>query len=699
MPCYRLALPLLFTGLATPALAAHMPPAPMEVVVVSASRVETALDDTPASIGKLDTVQIRQQEPSFTGEVLNKVPGVYMTDLGNEQHSMSIRMPISYNALYLYLEDGIPLRPLGLFNHNSLYEVNLDGTGSIEVIKGPASSLYGSNAVGGTVNLLTEAPQFVNAGMLDISGSNQGYVRSDFAAETVDDDFGLRATGYASQRNGGWQDYNDADKQSVTVRGDYRVDEKTLWTNVFTYNHLNTDMPGTLNESDYRYRPGYSYNTFTSREVDASRAYSRLQSSWNEGGDTSITLFARNNSTAQLPSYLIFNTTPGNAVGRINDNDFVSGGLDAQHTQSFPWADSRLITGVYYDYTHNDYTENNLAIARDMSTLQYIGYRETTQRRDYNVDLENLAFYTQFELTPFENARLVFGGRYDTMSYNYDNNLIPGVTTEAPGETRDFEKATFRAGFIYNIADDTSLYTNWSQGFTPPEVSSLYGRLQTPNLKEATYNNMDVGIRQSLLNHRLNMDLSMYRLTGDDEIVNFTIVPGLTEPRNAGSTVHEGIELGVDAIFSDEWSASVAAAYSRHVYDTYRVSPTLDYSNNEMPNAPHTIANTELAYTPHWLDGSRFSIEWVYLDQYWMDNPNAVRYDGHNLLNVRASYTVNHWTVWTKLLNATDEHYADVASSSYNGVTAYNPDTQNTYTPGAPRSWFMGVRYTFGDYE
>jgi outer membrane receptor protein involved in Fe transport len=71
---------------------------------------------------------------------------------------MAIRQPITYNALYLYMEDGLPIRPTGMFNHNSLYEINMSGVRDIEVIKGPASSLYGSNAIGGAINFITQGP-------------------------------------------------------------------------------------------------------------------------------------------------------------------------------------------------------------------------------------------------------------------------------------------------------------------------------------------------------------------------------------------------------------------------------------------------------------------------------------------------------------------------------------------------------------
>ncbi len=60
------------------------------------------------------------------GDIINRIPGVFWIDLGNEQHSMSIRQPISTNAVYQYLEDGIPIRPLGVFNHNALNEKNMN---------------------------------------------------------------------------------------------------------------------------------------------------------------------------------------------------------------------------------------------------------------------------------------------------------------------------------------------------------------------------------------------------------------------------------------------------------------------------------------------------------------------------------------------------------------------------------------------
>ena len=99
------------------------------------------------SISTLNTRTIQDTKATSAEQLLNKVSGVNMVNLGNEQHQMSIRQPMTTKSLFLYLEDGIPVRTTGLFNHNALLEMNMASVRNIEVIKGPSSSLYGSEAI------------------------------------------------------------------------------------------------------------------------------------------------------------------------------------------------------------------------------------------------------------------------------------------------------------------------------------------------------------------------------------------------------------------------------------------------------------------------------------------------------------------------------------------------------------------------
>ncbi len=127
-------------------------------VVVTASREEEKRVAIPAAIGVVDGATLRALDPNHPADALNRVAGVYVRVTNGEGHMTAIRQPISTDPVYLYLEDGIPTRSTGFFNHNALYEVNLPQADRIEVLKGPATALYGSDAIGGVINVSTRAP-------------------------------------------------------------------------------------------------------------------------------------------------------------------------------------------------------------------------------------------------------------------------------------------------------------------------------------------------------------------------------------------------------------------------------------------------------------------------------------------------------------------------------------------------------------
>ena len=92
----------------------------LEDIVVTASRSAISKREVPVAISKISQKTINETKATAVYEIINKTPGVLMVNLGNEQHSMAIRQPMTTNAYYLYLEDGLPIRPMGVFNHNAL---------------------------------------------------------------------------------------------------------------------------------------------------------------------------------------------------------------------------------------------------------------------------------------------------------------------------------------------------------------------------------------------------------------------------------------------------------------------------------------------------------------------------------------------------------------------------------------------------
>lgn len=670
----------------------------LEEVVVSGSREATPLAETPAAIGKVDGQTLKDTQATDISQVVNQVPGVYMADLGNEQHSMSIRQPITTNAVYQYLEDGIPIRPVGIFNHNALNEVNLTAAGEVEVLRGPSSSLYGSNAVGGAVNFLSRIPSATPEALLSYQQSSEGYRRLDTGASDTYGPLGLRFSHYSARLRDSWRQYNEMDKDALSLRVDYAVSDSSLVKLLYSYSDLDTDTAGSLNETDYRTRPWISYQTFTTRRDRANRLSATFEQESGSAALTAFTLYARNNEHGQLPNYQIraCAVSPGcptGYVGNINENRYDSLGLDARHRHDFLPLGARLIVGLTYDRSPNAYVEDRLNITRNVNNV-YTGYALATRNREFDVLLTNLSAYTQMEISPVKPVRIVLGGRYDTIEYDFTNRLAPSATTGAPSEVRRFDHFSPKAGATWALSPATSLYANYAQGYTPPEVSALYARLVAPDLRSATFDNYELGLRRAYAGKRGQLDVSLYRLKGKDEIVNYSIAVGNFEPRNAGRTLHTGLELGTRYALSDQWEARLSTAFARHEYTDYDASPTLQYDGKVIRGSPDNISRAELVYKP--VTGVRIGVEAFHLSEYWMNDANTVQYPGHTLFNLRVAYTKGPWEGWLKLLNIADEQYATSASSSYSGIGAYNPDTQNSYTPGEPRTLWLGVAYRFG---
>src|SRR5690606_25278223 len=126
----------------------------LNTVVLTANRTAQKRSEAPVAIGVVSRQVIEDTRATRFDQLLNKVSGVNAASLGNGHRQMSIRQPMTTERLFLYREDGIPVRTTGLYKHNALLEMHLAATRQIEVIKRPASSLYGAEAIGGAVNVI-----------------------------------------------------------------------------------------------------------------------------------------------------------------------------------------------------------------------------------------------------------------------------------------------------------------------------------------------------------------------------------------------------------------------------------------------------------------------------------------------------------------------------------------------------------------
>ncbi len=656
-------------------------------VVVSASRRAQAREEVPVAISALATQAIQETRAKLLPELLSKLPGVHMTDLGNEQHNMSIRQPLSYKALYAYLEDGVPIRPIGIFNHNALIEINAAGMERIEVVRGPSSSLYGANAVGGAVNFLTPSPTLAPSGGAQLRADNGGYRRADLSASATRGALGVWAGGYAAQQQDGFAEHSDFDKVSLTARADYAFTPRTHLLATLTTNHLDTDTNGALDSLSFYTGNLSSLQTFTYRRVEATRLTARLNHVWNPRHATEATVFARDNTTAQLPHYRIRNdrTDPSRATGEKNDQSFTSLGAQVQHAFYLPA--TTLTVGGLVDRSPSRYVAEFLDIQRDPATGQYLRYTASDSLLTrYDVRLLNTAAFVQADVRVLEKLRLSGALRYDVLAYDYDNHLPPTAFSGAPDATNTYRHLSPRLGATLDLGAQRGVYANFGQGFVPPEVGELYQGVKVPTLRPAFFDSYETGGWASFFAGRVRAEVSLYRMDGRDEILNVRLDDGATENRNAGRTRHEGVEYALTLAPLRGLTFYASGTNARHTYRRFE-DGGVTFDGNRMEAAPSWMFNAEATYHLPFLPAAYASAEVRRLSAYYMDAANTQKYPGYTLWNARAGYRVGPVDVFASVLNVADVRYATIALRSRFG---------QQYTLGAPRTLSLGLAYRIG---
>ena len=667
----------------------------LQQVVISANRGEAVTrSQAPVAIGILSSKIIQDTKPTTLDQVLNKVSGVNMVSLGNEQHQMSIRQPMTTKSLFLYLEDGIPVRTTGLYNHNALLEINMTSVKNIEVIKGPSSSLYGSEAVGGVVNLVTAAPTAIPLLKLSVQGNNIGYKRGDLFASFSKGRWGIVLSGYHADKRNGFLEYSDFHKSTFTARVDYRFSAKTSLFNSVTWLKYYSDMSGGIDSAMFATRSFQNLQTFTYRKVDALRYRSTLTHAWNDRAKTTVTALYRDNAIGQNPAYRVkddyrrqgnlFVGKKGLAHGEINESSFKSYSLIAQHKQNIDWKKAVLIGGVNVDLSPSAFDANYIKIVKDTTTKKYVSYENTDSTlTNYATKLNNYAAFVNFDFRPIEKLTVVASLRFDMFHYDFDNHLTPSAFSGSPDIVNHFERLSPKVGFTYNFSERTGVYANYSEGFVPPQVSELYTGVKVPNIKPSVFYNYEIGGWMEIIKKKLSIDVSAYLLKGTNEIIQVKLDDGSFANQNAGRTSHKGIEFGLLATPTHDISFRFSGAYSEHRFDEF-IEKGISYSGNQMNNAPNWIYNSEVWYKPSFIKGLRVGAELQHIGRYFVDPLNTAQDNGYNVLNLRAGYQFNEFELWGNVLNVTDNYYSYITSKSAFGYS---------YQVAEPRNFNLGISY------
>ncbi len=674
----------------------------LEEVVISASREAQKRKEVPASISTITAKEIKETKAFGIDQLVNNVPGVIMSTsraASNEQHFMSVRSPISTKSLFLYVEDGLPIRPTAVFNHNALLEMNDTSYERVEVVKGPSSSIYGSEAIGGSFNFITKTPTRDLSGEVGLQTNDLGLRKFNLGlSKYVGKKTGLYVGGQYAERKDGLVEYSDYEKFAITIKSTTDFSSTLNWTNVVDIIDYRSDMTGSLSEADYNGGNFESDQTFTEREAKAFRVRSTLDKRWNDKNKTAFNIIYRNNEMAQNPSFRIRQfreqgQLTGFGSGELNSNKFESYVALIQHKIDFDFANSSLILGTTADFSPQRYVAETLDVIVDTETGRNIDF--TLNSGDYILNYDasilNYAGYAQFELNPIAPLKITAALRYDGFTYDFDNLIVDGQEDSKS----NYENLSPKIGVNYNVSKNFGLYSNYSNGFTPPQAATLYrNRNETIGIKPSSYDNLELGTYFGIAN-KLKVDAALYVLDGKNTLITLRDLDDNFFNTNAGKTRSYGFEYGVKYSPIEAITISHNGSYSKHEYVNF-FDGGVDYSNTDRETAPKLLGTSKITYKFNKIKGLKLGLTHELVGKYNTSFEGQVEnedgtfdtsiYDGHNIFNALVSYDVKGFEIWAHGLNLFDDLYA--ARASFNRFRG-----ENSYTIGNPRAFHLGVRY------
>jgi iron complex outermembrane recepter protein len=679
------------------ALVAHVSPAgsappALDEIVVTAQRAPVALLATPLSIERVDGSTLALLGATHSSEALNRVPGA-MVQRGSGQESLTaIRSPVLTGAgscgAFLFLENGVPIRPIGFCNVNQLLEVNTEQADAIEVLRGTGTALYGSNSVHGTINVLQDVPADLPARRLGLELGPSDYVRGNLVAANRGEslDAAIKAL---YTHDGGWRDASgfDEGKLNLTLA---TADDGALPARVdLAATRLEQETAGfILGKNSYRDPDVRSSNDNPEayRNAHAVRLTGMLRPQTPLPGRLELRPYLRTSRMDFLQHFLLGQPVERNgqeSAGLMTSVDWEVGerlslvtGLDLE------WADSFLVEDQAGPTTTGSPAANAI--------------RPAGRHYDYSVTSNVAGGYVQFEYALSPSLHAGAGIRVEYVGYDYDNHMLAGNTDEngvpcvptgclysRPADRSDsFTNAAPKLSLRWDAADGLMLYANAARGYRPPEMTELYRLQRNQSVASLDSERMDayeIGAR--FANAAWRAELAAFDMRKDNVILRDSNGFFVSE----GRTSHEGIEYSLAWQALDALTATVSGTYARHRYEFSRAvegGETIT-AGNDVDTAPRELLRAALQFTP--LATVAAEAEWQVVGDYFIDAANAHRYPGHELLNLRASWAFRPgWALTLRVNNALDRAYADRADFAFGDYR---------YFPGRSRSVFAEMTW------
>lgn len=681
----------------------------LTVPAIDAIRAEFA--QTPGAVGIVDAEQYKRGRSTTLKDALEFAPGVFVQPrFGAEESRLSIRgsgIQRTFHGRGLkLLQDGVPLNLAdGGFDFQAVEPLS---TRYIEVYRGGNALEYGGTTLGGAINFVSytghDASPFTARFELGSFESIRGQISSGQVLGPFDYYVSLS---HASQD--GFRDHSQQNTQRFFANFGYRI-SKNLETRFYvTYIQTDSELPGNLTKLQLEDNPQQAQRVPSFLRFDPSVArFDNVTSNWKRDFEllriANKTTYQSGDQRLSLSSFWSYKDLDHPILFVIDQlsNDF---GIDLRYDNSADLFGHKNkftigfapVYGVVQDNRFENLFGNRGAKFAD------------SEQKALNLDL-----YLQDRFYILPKVALVAGAQVSYAKRENDDEFRGSLDDPDNSDTQDWWGFSPKFGVLWEVTDKTQAYFNVSRSFEPPSFGELGNAANNGaglvSLDAQTATTLEVGTRGR--EGRFAWDVAYYYAWVDDELLEFQVQPGLTQTTNAGRTIHQGVEAGIDidvlrglfvndsfcggmmgkdskkAVLEEEPELDRVVLRQVYLWNNFHFDGDATFGDNQLPGIPEHYYRAELVYE----HPSGFyvgpNVEWV-MKKYNVDSAETLFADPYALVGFKVGYRSERgFSFYVEAKNLTDKKYAATT-----GVVQQALADSALFLPGDGRGYFAGVEF------
>jgi iron complex outermembrane receptor protein len=658
------------------ALAAEPGEETLEEIVVTAMRTSTPVREVARAVSVIDKSRIQAATQQLDlGEALVGTPGLYLQNRNNFAQDLRVslrgfgaRSSFGIRGIRIFVDDIPESLPDGQAQVDS---IDIGATERIEVLRGPASSLYG-NAAGGVIAITSELAGAAPFAEARVAFGEFGFRKLQLKARGETGP--LAWLGSLNRHDlDGYRDHAAAKGEQASLRAAWQISASDRL--LLAFNH--TDQPlaqdaGGLTVAEAAAAPSAARDRNVLLNAGEALAQQRLGLVYRHTGGTDEWRLRGYHVRRDFDNRLPFRD--GGAV--TLDRRFYGGG--AQYRVDDVLTDGlMLLSGVDVDRQDDDRRRYDNEEG-GLGALVFDQAEEVTAAGAY--------LHGQYAFDRQWVASL--GLRRDRLRFDVTDRFL--ADGDDSGEIA-FSETSASAGLSY-ISGKVTVYAAFSSAFEAPtttELASPEGGGFNEQLAAQVSRNFELGYR--FATDRSLVELAVFHIDVDDELVPFELpaFPGRTFFRNAGRSERDGLELEVRWRAASDVQTGVTLTYSDFRFTEFVDEDGVDYAGNTLPGVPRWFGSAFVALNRD--EGLFARAELLYSGTLYAADANDLRVDPYTVVNGRLGYRLDRGRFASELFLGLNNLF----DAAYNDTIRINAFGGRYFEPAPGRNVYGGVRMRF----